>query len=155
MAKRHFRDIATKTPVASWPWHHVTSMRNGEPIPSDTYKYDRQAVESYSELGLSEIGLEEYIPEPKPEPEPSTNPADYLLLPFQFYAMLEILGKADAVDAAVDAIPDLNQRAVARAKIKHSASFSRNNPLFDSLKVAVGLTDDQIDAAWLQAKDIV
>jgi hypothetical protein len=86
-------------------------------------------------------------------PAPSTDPNDYPLEPYQFFAMLEILDKEAAVEAAIDAIEDATQRAVARAKWKHTLRFDRNDPLFAQLAPVVGLTDAEIDAAWMQAKD--
>jgi hypothetical protein len=101
---------------------------------------------------LAAIGLE-VVPPPEPVP-PSTDPADYPLEPFQFYAMLDILGKTAQVEAAIDGIQDTTQRAVAKAKFKHSTRFHRDNELFAMLAPAVGLTDAEIDAAWMAAKDI-
>jgi hypothetical protein len=109
---------------------------------------------------LAAIGLE-VVPPPAPVP-PSTDPADYPLEPFQFYAMLEIIGsQSDPVRdleaeilAAIDAIPDLNIKAVARAKLKHTMQFHRDNPLFAQIAPTLGMSDAEIDAAWMQAKDI-
>lgn len=97
------------------------------------------------------------------EPPVSTDPADYPLEPFQFEAMLEILGKVDAVDAAINAISDPTIRAVARAKRRSppGGRYERNDPLFGALDDTVfpGLTEAErnaaIDTAWMQAKDIV
>jgi hypothetical protein len=93
---------------------------------------------------------------------PSTDPNDYRLEPFQFFAMLEIMGEAmdpvrdlkAEIETAIDAIEDTTQRAVARAKYQHVTLFHRDNPLFAQLAPSLGLTDAQIDAAWMQAKDI-
>ena len=87
-------------------------------------------------------------------PPPSTNPNDYPLRPDQFFAMLDIAGLTNAVNTAIAAIPDATQRAIAKAKLNHTLIFERSNPLFNSLKGAVGMTDAQIDAMWMQAKGI-
>ena len=68
--------------------------------------------------------------------------------------MLEILEKKQAVLDAMDAITDLNARAVAKAKLAHTDRFDRDDPLFSQLQVAVGLTDAEIDVAWMVAKDL-
>lgn len=81
------------------------------------------------------------------------DPNDYPLEPFQFYAMLEIIGKTGAVASAIASIPDATQRAVAQAKFQHMKEFERSDLLFTVLAPAVGLTDADIDAAWLLAKD--
>lgn len=73
---------------------------------------------------------------------------------WQFHAMLEILGKAQAVQDAIDAIADTKHRAVAKAKLAHTDTFDRDDPLFAQLKDAVGLSDAEIDAAWMAAKDL-
>ena len=112
---------------------------------------------------LEALGLE---PIPVPEPvvtPPSTDPNDYPLQPFQFFAMLEIMGETmdpvvdleAHIEAVIGAIPDTNSRAVARAKYKHTTSFHRDNPLFAQIAPSIGLTDAQIDTAWMQAKEIV
>jgi hypothetical protein len=87
-------------------------------------------------------------------PYVSTDPKDYPLRPDQFFAMLDIAGLTASVTAAVDAIADPKTRAIAKAKINHTSSFHRDNPLFETLKSGVGVTDAQIDAMWMQAKDI-
>ena len=93
-------------------------------------------------------------PPAPPVPPPSTNPNDYPLRPDQFFAMLDIAGLTASVNAAIDAIPDAKTKAIAKAKLNHTLIFERSNPLFNSLKGAVGMTDAQIDAMWMQAKDI-
>jgi hypothetical protein len=89
-----------------------------------------------------------------PPPPPSTNPADYPLRPDQFFAMLDIAGLTASVNAALDAISDPTAKAIAKAKFNHTQVFNRSNPLFETLKAGVGVTDAQIDAMWMQAKDI-
>lgn len=73
---------------------------------------------------------------------------------WQFHAMLELLGRAQAVQDAIDAIENPTHRAVAKAKLAHTDNFDRDDPLFDQLKDGVGLTDAEIDAAWMTAKDL-
>jgi hypothetical protein len=87
-------------------------------------------------------------------PPPSTNPNDYPLRPDQFFAMLDIAGLTASVNAALDAISDPTAKAIAKAKFNHTQVFNRSNPLFETLKAGVGVTDAQIDAMWMQAKDI-
>jgi hypothetical protein len=97
-----------------------------------------------------------------PAPDPSTDPNDYPLQPFQFFAMLEIMGQGmdpardlnAEIGAAIDAIPDTATRAVARAKYEHIEAFHRDNPLFAQLAPTLGLSDAEIEAAWMQAKEI-
>jgi hypothetical protein len=93
-------------------------------------------------------------PHAPPAPPPSTNPNDYPLRPDQFFAMLDIAGLTASVNAALDAISDPTAKAIAKAKFNHTQVFNRSNPLFETLKAGVGVTDAQIDAMWMQAKDI-
>jgi hypothetical protein len=86
-----------------------------------------------------------------------TPPAPFVfppLEPFQFWAMIDILEKKDAIYAAIGAIPDKTQRAVVKAKLERMERFDRDDPLFAQLAPAVGLASDEIDAAWIQAAAI-
>lgn len=83
-----------------------------------------------------------------------TDPNNFPLKRYQLHAVIAINGLTSAVDAAVSAIPDVNAREVARAKLAHADTYFRSDALFAVLGPAVGLTDAQIDAMWLQAKDL-
>lgn len=85
-----------------------------------------------------------------PQQTPQFNP----LRRWQFHAMLGILGKSQAVADAMDAKTDPTEREIAKAKLAHTDRFDRDDPLFDALKGPVGLTDAEIDAAWMIAKDL-
>ena len=87
-------------------------------------------------------------------PQPSTNPVDYPLRPDQFFSMMDIAGLTGPVNAAIAAITDPTQQIIAKNKLAHTLVFTRDNPLFETLKGAVGVTDAQIDTMWLQAKDL-
>lgn len=77
-------------------------------------------------------------------------PIDYPLKRWQFQAMVEFLGKGAAIETAINAIPDAMQRAIAMARYKDSDIYERSDPLFAQLAPVVGLTDAEIDAAWMQ-----
>lgn len=87
-------------------------------------------------------------------PPASISPMDYPLQPYQFFSMLDIAGLTPKVSAAIAAMPDPTQRIIASNKLAHTAVFTRDDPLFETLKSAVGVTDVQIDAMWMQAKDL-
>lgn len=76
------------------------------------------------------------------------------LEPWQFRAMLDVGGIASTVDAAIAAIPDATQRAVARARLDYSIKYHRNDPLIAMLAPVVGLTDAQVDALWATAAQL-
>lgn len=111
-------------------------------IPSDP------ANRHYAEILKEGVVIADYE-----SPPASTNPNGYPLEPYLFFVMLKILGKEAAAEAAVNAIPDATHKAVARAKWKHATRFDRNDPLFSQLAPVVGLTNSQIDTAWMQAKE--
>lgn len=81
-------------------------------------------------------------------PPPSL--ADYPLKRWQFKAMVEVLGVAAAITAAINAMTDPMARAVTMARYLDSDIYRREDPLFDQLAPAVGLTPEEIDAAWWQ-----
>lgn len=140
-----FRDLDTGEDMVFLPTGGF--KRNG-------FSYARNHLNLATPQELANLNIEAYEYTPPDPPPPSTDPVDYPLEPFQFFAMLEILGKTDAVNTAIDAIPDATQKAVAKAKFQHMQLFERDDPLFSSLAPVVGLTDAQIDAAWMTAKDI-
>lgn len=142
-----YRDAATKEDIDG-AFSRFVAAHN------DTIKFPANFLKNATDQERADLGIEAYEYTPPPPPDPSTDPNDYPLQPFQFFALLGILGKTDSVTAAIDAIPDATQRAVAKAKFQHSLSFDRSDPLFASLAPAVGLTDAEIDTAWMQAKDI-
>lgn len=92
-------------------------------------------------------------------PTPSTDPVDYPLNRMRFKAVLRSLERTHgitiaAIEAAMDiVITDPEQNDIAKSKLHDSDRYHRDNPLFDLLKGAVGLTDADIDTAWMRAKD--
>lgn len=75
---------------------------------------------------------------------------------WRFHAMLDLLGKTNAVRDAVEAMEDPKAKAKARAKLANPEGgvFDRCDQLFKDLAPAVGLTDDQIDDAWVDAMEL-
>lgn len=53
------------------------------------------------------------------------------------------------VEAIIDAIPDKATRELARWDFNRATKFERTNPLIDQIGNALGLTPEQIDAAWM------
>lgn len=91
-----------------------------------------------------------------PAPAPSTDPNDYPLNRFQFEAMVISLGLSfAAIETAIDGLPITDMdKAVAKSRLRNAETYNRDHPLLTMLMGPVGLTAKQIDAAWLQAKDI-
>lgn len=79
--------------------------------------------------------------------------SDFTLQPYQFFAMLDYAGLTDTANAAIAAIPDPRERAVAKARLNKESIFVRDDPLLVQLISAANLTPEQIDTLWLEAKD--
>jgi hypothetical protein len=100
----------------------------------------------YDELVRQGITPDPYVA-PAEDPYPALNR-------IQFMAMVEILGKTDAIETAISKISDATQRAVAKARFYHSDSYDRNDPLFEELRKGVGMSNEDINNAWAVAKTI-
>ena len=124
--------------------------QNGEPI--NEVRHPLNIGKLWSKAQLNKIGLEVYTP-PVKEPEP-IDPLTVPLTAIQFHAMLRIAGKRDSVYAAVNAIEDEMTKAIALEKLDRSQSFDRDDALFVKLAPVVGLTDEEIDALWVQAQAV-
>jgi hypothetical protein len=80
----------------------------------------------------------------------TANPILPDLLPYQFWAMVEISGKRNALDTFANSLPG-NQKIVAKAKLQHTLSFRRDNELVEAARQGIGLTSEELDDLWLQA----
>lgn len=74
----------------------------------------------------------------------------------QFEFMVEKLGLGSAIETALTAMPEgteaeQNAKILARVLYRSGQLFERSHYLFTTLAPAVGLTEEQIDAAWQQA----
>lgn len=69
---------------------------------------------------------------------------------WQFAAMCQFLGVADQIEAAIAALDDPLTKAIALARYRESDVYQRDDPLIEQLAPAVGLTAEQVDAAWMQ-----
>lgn len=93
----------------------------------------------------------EAIPEPVPEPDPGLPP----LTARQLRLGLIAAGIAlSSVEAAVAAIEDAAGREIAKVEWEYASQFDRDHPLIEQVGVALGLTPEQIDAAWLAAVNL-
>ncbi len=100
------------------------------------------------------LGFRVYEPPVEPDPEPSTDPNDYSLLPWQFFVMVDVLGKHDAIMAVIDAITDPWEQAIARRRYLHATSYEFADPLMQQISGAVGVTTEALSDAWMVAKDL-
>lgn len=56
-----------------------------------------------------------------------------------------------SVDAAIAAIPDPTEREIATVEWEYASQFERDHSLIEQVGNALGMTIEQIDAAWLAA----
>lgn len=56
-----------------------------------------------------------------------------------------------AVEAAIDAIPEATQRELVRVEWEYAPYVERSHPMLVPLGAQLGLTPEQIDAAFIQA----
>lgn len=59
-----------------------------------------------------------------------------------------------SVDAAIDAIPDQLQRDSVRVEWDYAPYVERTHPMLIPLAAALGLTEDQVDQAFIEAASI-
>lgn len=59
-----------------------------------------------------------------------------------------------AVDAAIDAIPDQLQRDSVRVEWDYAPYVERSHPMLVPLAAALGLTEQQVDQAFIEAAGI-
>lgn len=59
-----------------------------------------------------------------------------------------------AVDAAIDSIPDQLQRDSVRVEWDYAPYVERTHPMLVPLAVALGLTEQQVDQAFIEASSI-
>lgn len=127
-------------------------------VDGDDSRYWSSAVGSYvadlpDGAGFTRIDSEESLSAVLAEyrlPGPIADPIYYPLKRWQFVAMVDLLGVAQAIEDAIATMPDPFERAVALARYHESDDYRREDPLFDKLAPKVGLTGEQIDTAWMQ-----
>ena len=56
-----------------------------------------------------------------------------------------------AVEAAIDAIPDATQRDMVRVEWEYAPYVERTHPMLVPLAAALGMTAEQVDAAFREA----
>ena len=67
-------------------------------------------------------------------------------------ALLGLGITAAQVEAAIDAMPGADmRREAARIQWEYATTFPRQHPLVVAIGAALGMTETQIDAAWLNA----
>lgn len=78
------------------------------------------------------------------------------LTKIQFRTMVDNLGKENEIITAINKIEPVELRNLVMNTYHYSDTYNRDHPLFAQLAAdpAVNMTSEEIDAAWLIAKDI-
>lgn len=84
--------------------------------------------------------------------EPTPVPASVTRRQLKQWLILN--GKLDAVNAALAAIPDAMQRALAQVWFADALEFERAHPLVSAVGDALEMTGEEIDAAWIAAAQL-
>ena len=79
---------------------------------------------------------------------------DVALTPVQFHAMLDILGTRATVNQAINSLYTGRDRTVALTKLERSSEYDYTDPMMDAIRQAIGMTQAEFDAAWLDAATI-
>jgi hypothetical protein len=85
-----------------------------------------------------------------PAVQPATPPAPKLTRRQLRLQLLAIGITSEQVEAAIAELPEAD-RAVAMIEWQDASEYVRAHPLIDALAPALGLTTEQLDAAWAQA----
>lgn len=77
----------------------------------------------------------------------------------QFEFMIEKLNLNDVIDVAIAAMPssteqEINAKIMARVLFKSGQDFYRLHPLFVQLAPIIGITDQQLDGIWMNARQL-
>jgi hypothetical protein len=69
--------------------------------------------------------------------------------------LLLVLGMTAAdVESLIESIPDATQRQVAHIEWEYATTYVRTHPLITTISSALGLTDAQIDSAWVYSASL-
>lgn len=155
-----------ETPSGFAPWNHA------EPIGSIRYPSNIEDLWNADELAAVNLyrPVDPYVPSGKVivgrtvarvnnvvtfvNTLESVPLADLNRIQFEF--MIEKLGLASAIETALALMPESteaeqNAKIMARVLYRSGQKFERSHYLFTTLAPAVGLTAEQVDAAWAQA----
>lgn len=122
----------------------VDTELSGEPqevIDAAAMAWTPEAKSAYKALLVSDLPIE-------------PDPLAHTLTRRQVRRALVLAGRTpDDVIAAINAIPDPMERALALIDWEDASYFVRNHPLILQLAPAIGLTPEQVDSMWVAAKN--
>lgn len=86
-----------------------------------------------------------------PNPIEPAKPKSVTIDAWRFWAVVNVENLKDQIDVAIAALPNATERAVAKARLDYSATYTRDDPLFNQLGAAIGLGPNNIDDLFAAA----
>jgi len=122
------------------------------PLPIEGAEVDDEGnVTNLSVLGES---LQGAIDEAFTAPQPQTVPDEITRRQFHLVAYSQFGLTEDAILAAIQAIPDEQQRTLALIDYSQAGAFKWDWPLLVAMADAMGITEEQRKAAWIAGAQI-
>ena len=116
-------------------------------VPADADNADWQKYQQWLAAGNTPLPAD--VP-----PEPQPIPAPQQITRAQGKAALIMQGLWGAVLDYVASIQDPTQRALAEVALHDTLTWERSSPLLNSAAAHLGMTDEQLDALFIQAAGI-
>lgn len=138
----------------AWAGHHgvhfyeyVTSgvpspMPSNAMLTGPTYSIDHEKARV--------VGVFELQPA---EPSPPSVPANVSARQIRLWLIQRGVSMA-AVDAAINALPDAAEREAVQVEWEYAPYVERTHPMLVPLAAALGLTEEQVDQAFVEASTI-
>jgi hypothetical protein len=139
-----YRNLSTGR-IAPLPWRVRLPDGSTRTDPGQ-WASDPDALDAAGYVVSERTPEDDVVP---PEPPPATVSARQI--------RLWLLGRGvsmAAVDAAIDAIPDAAQRDSVRVEWEYAPYVERSHPMLVPLAAALGLTEEQVDQAFVEAATI-
>jgi hypothetical protein len=139
-----YRNLSTGR-ISPLPWR-VRLPDGSTRTDPDQWASDPAALTAAGYVVTERTPEDDIVP---PEPTPASVSARQIRL----WLLRQSISLA-AVDAAIDAIPDQLQRDSVRVEWDYSGYVERTHPMLVPLAAALGLTEEQVDQAFVEAAGI-
>jgi hypothetical protein len=136
-----YRNLSTGR-IAPLPWR-VRLLDGSTRTDPDQWSSDPAALAAAGYVVTERTPEDDIVP---PEPTPASVSARQI--------RLWLLGKGvsmAAVDAAINALPDAAEREAVQVEWEYAPYVERSHPMLVPLAAALGLTEEQVDQAFVEA----